>query len=77
MSIQFNAGFQQDCQNRMHDLNNSISNMYQPRAQDLTRGQYSPRFEPPYDKYQYQMSSGQTSKSNVDNLINTEPWISE
>ena len=77
MSIQFNAGFQQDCPNRMHDLNSSVSNTYQPHAQDLTRGQYSPCFEPAYDKYQYQMSLGQPSEPNVDNLINPEPWISE
>ena len=71
MAIQFNAGFQQDCQNRMRDLNNSVSNMYQPPAHDLPSGQYSPCFEPPYDKYQ--RSSGQTSELDVDNLINTEP----
>ena len=75
MAIQFNAGFRQDCQNRMRDLNNFVSNLYQPHAQDLISGQYSPCFESPYDKYQ--MGSGQTSESNVDDLINTEPWISE
>ena len=75
MAIQFNAGFQQDCQNPMRDLNNSVLNMYQPHAQDLTKGPYSPYFEPPYEKYH--MGSDQTSDSNVDDLTNTEPWISE
>ena len=75
MSTQFNTGFQHDHQNRMHDLNNSFSSMYQPHPQDPASRHNSPYFDPPYDKYQ--MSSGQTSQSHPDNLIDAETWISE
>ena len=75
MSIQSTAGLQQDYWNCMHSLDNSCSSMYEPHAQDSTNGHYSPYFEPPYDKYQ--MSSGQTSESNFDDLNDMQSWISE
>ena len=75
MSTQFDTGCQQDHQNRMHDLNNSFSSMYQPYAQDPASGHNLPYFEPPYDRYQ--MSSGQMNQSYLDNPSNTETWMSE
>ena len=49
--------------------------MYQPHPQDPASGHNSPYFDPPYDKYQ--MSSGQTSQSHPNNLIDAETWMSE
>ena len=75
MSIQSIAGCQQNHQNCLHNFNNSFSSTYQPQAQDPTNAHNSQCFESPYDKYQ--MSPGQTNGSDLDNLVDTEAWISE
>ena len=75
MSTQSNTGFLQDHQNRMHDLNNCSSSMYQPYARDLLNEPYSPCYELPYDKHQ--MSSDGTNQSYFDNVSNAETWMSE
>lgn len=75
MSTQLNAGFLQDHQNRMHDLNNCSSSMYQPHARDLRNEPYSPCYEPLYDNYQ--MSSDRTNQPYFDNVSNAETWMSE
>ena len=75
MSTQSNPGVQHTHQNRMNDLNISFSSMYQFHAPDPTSGHNSPYVESHYDNYQ--LSTGQLSRSYFDNLSNTGTWMSE
>ena len=75
MPIQSRAGYQQDYRNRMHGLDNSFSSTYQPQAQDPTNAHNLSCFETPFDKYQ--MRSGPTYESSMDNYFDTEAWIDE
>ncbi|KAK0510473.1 hypothetical protein JMJ35_006905 [Cladonia borealis] len=75
MSIQSTAGYQQDYQNCMRDLDNSFSSMYETQAHDPTIAHNPSFFEPPYDNYH--ISSGRTNESRFDNPIDTEAWINQ
>ena len=75
MSVQPKAGYKQGYRNCMHSLDNSFSSTYQPQAQNPTNAHNPSCLETPFDKYQ--IGSGPTNEPSVDNIIDTEAWISE